>query len=196
LTRCGHRRDGIISSIRAFYDDRIAVFGGIHELLSPAFGLGNGAALLANDACAQQKTLREQLIGTWLAVSVVTAHQDGTKIESFGPNVKGMQIFDSNGQVVIVIMRSDLPKFVSNNRETGTAEENKSVVQGSSTLFGTYSVDEAAKSVSIQIEAATFPNWTGTTQKRTIAISGDELTVTGFTGTLGGAPVSKWKRVK
>jgi Lipocalin-like domain len=155
-----------------------------------------GVALLADDAGAQQKTLREQLIGTWLAVSVVTAHQDGTKIESFGPNVKGMQIFDSNGRVVIVLMRSDLPKFVSNSRETGTAEENKAVVQGSSTLFGTYSVDEAAKSVSIQIEAATFPNWTGTTQKRTIAISGDELTVTGFTGTLGGAPVSKWRRVK
>jgi hypothetical protein len=155
-----------------------------------------GVALLADDACAQRKTLREQLIGTWLAVSVVTAHQDGAEIESFGPNVKGMQIFDSNGRVVIVLMRSDLPKFVSNNRETGTAEENKAVVQGSSTLFGTYSVDEAAKSVSIQIEAATFPNWTGTTQKRTRAISGDELTVTGFTGTLGGAPVSQWKRVK
>jgi hypothetical protein len=42
-----------------------------------------GVALLADDAGAQQKTLREQLIGTWLAVSVVTAHQDGTKIESF-----------------------------------------------------------------------------------------------------------------
>ncbi len=154
-----------------------------------------GVALLADDAGAQQKTLREQLIGTWLAVSVVTAHPDGTKIESFGPNVKGMQIFDSNGRVVIVLMRSDLPKFVSNSRETGTAEENKAVVQGSSTLFGTYSVDEAAKSVSIQIEAATFPNWTGTTQKRAIAISGDELTVTGFTGTLGGAPVSKWMRM-
>ena len=93
-------------------------------------------------------------------------------------------------------MRSDLPKFASNNRETGTAEENKAVVQGSSTVFGKYSNDEAEKSVSIQIEAATFPNWVGTTQKRVLAIAGDELTVTGFTGTLGGAPESKWKRVK
>jgi hypothetical protein len=155
-----------------------------------------GVALLAGDAGAQQKTLKEQLIGTWLAVSVVATRPDGTKINSFGPNVKGMQIFDSNGRVVIVLMRADLPKFASNSRETGTSEENRAVVQGSSTLFGTYSIDEAAKSVSIQIEAATFPNWTGTTQKRTLAISGDELTVTGFTGTLGGAPESKWKRVE
>ena len=38
-------------------------------------------ALLAGDAGAQQKTLKEQLIGTWLAISVVTTHPDGTKIE-------------------------------------------------------------------------------------------------------------------
>ena len=167
----------------------------LHVLLASTMTLLS-VALLTADAGAQQKTLQQQLIGTWLAVSVVATRPDGTKIDSFGQNVKGMQIFDSNGRVVIVLMRSDLPKFVSNNRETGTAEENKAVVQGSSTLFGTYSVDEAAKSVSIQIEVATFPNWTGTTQKRIIAISGDELTVTGFTGTLGGAPVSKWRRVK
>lgn len=151
---------------------------------------------LVDNACAQQKTLKEQLIGTWLAVSVVATRPDGTKINSFGPDVKGMQIFDSNGRVVIVLMRSDLPAFASNSREKGTDEENRAIVQGSSAVFGTYSVDEAAESVSIQIEAATFPNWRGMTQKRTIAISGDELTVTGFTGTLGGAPESKWKRVK
>jgi hypothetical protein len=153
-------------------------------------------ALLADDAGAQQKTLKEQLIGTWVAVSVVATRPDGTKINSFGPDVKGMQIFDSNGRVVIVLMRADLPKFASNSRDTGTGEENRAVVQGSSTLFGTYTVDEAAKAVSIQIEAATFPNWTGTIQNRSVTISGDDLTVTGFTGTLGGAPESKWKRVK
>jgi len=153
-------------------------------------------ALLAGDASAQQKTLKEQLIGTWLAVSVVATRPDGTKTNSFGSDVKGMQIFDSTGRVIIVLMRPDLPKFASNSRDTGTDEENRAVVRGSSTLFGTYSVDEATKSVSVQIAAATFPNWTGTTQKRTIAISGDELTVTGFAGTLGGAPESKWKRAE
>jgi hypothetical protein len=153
-------------------------------------------ALLAGGADAQQKTLKEQLIGTWLAVSVVTSHPDGTKANSFGSDVKGMQVFDSNGRVVIVLMRSNLPKFASNSRDTGTGEENKAVVQGSSAVFGTYSVDEAAKSVTIEIEASTFPNWTRTTQKRSIAISADDLTVTGFTGTLGGAPESKWRRVK
>src|SRR5262249_52921942 len=36
-------------------------------------------------------------------------------------------------------VRSDLPKFASNNRDMGTPEENKAVVQGSITYFGTYS---------------------------------------------------------
>ena len=62
-----------------------------------------GVALLAGDAGAQQKTLKEQLIGTWMAISVVTAHPDGRKISSFGPDVKGMQIFDTNGRVVIIL---------------------------------------------------------------------------------------------
>ena len=159
--------------------------------LPAIFGL-----LLMGGAAAQQNSLRDQLIGTWLAVSVLTTHPDGTKSETFGTNVKGTQVFDEHGRVVIVLMRPDLPKFNSNNRDAGTAEENKAVVQGSSSLFGTYSVDEETRSITIQIEAATFPNWTGTTQKRGIAISGDELTVTGFAGTLGGAPVSKWRRVK
>jgi Lipocalin-like domain len=153
-------------------------------------------SLLVADAGAQQMTLKEQLVGTWQAVSVVATRPNGTKVDSFGTDVQGIQVFDGSGRVVIVLMRADLPKFVSNNRASGTVEENQAVVQGSSALFGTYSVDEAEASILIKIEAATFPNWAGMTQKRTVAISGDELTVTGFAGTLGGAPQSKWRRVR
>ena len=46
-----------------------------------------------------------------------------------------------------------LPKFASNNRQAGTPEENKAFVQGSLAYFGTYSVDEAAKTVTVHIES-------------------------------------------
>jgi ABC-type uncharacterized transport system substrate-binding protein len=42
-----------------------------------------------------------------------------------------------------MVVRSDLPKFGSNNRMSGTPEENKAIVQGSIAYFGTYSIDEA-----------------------------------------------------
>lgn len=71
--------------------------------------------------------------------------------------------------------RSRLPKFASNNRNEGTAEENKAVVQGSISHFGRYTVNDADKSITFYIEASTFPNWDGTEQKRPFPMTGDEL---------------------
>src|ERR1700704_3329899 len=113
-----------------------------------------------------------------MQVSNINTAANGTKSELFGPNPKGSMIFESNGRFSQIGTRSDLPKFGTNNRATGTADENKAVVQGSIAYFGTYSVNEADKSFTVQIEGTTFPNWTGTAQKRGLSISGDELTFT------------------
>ena len=56
-------------------------------------------------------------------------------------------MYDDTGHFSVIITRFDLPKFASNNRETGTAEENKAIVQGSLACFGTYSVSETDKSI-------------------------------------------------
>ena len=77
--------------------------------------------------------------------------------------------------VAVVITRADLPKFASNNRTTGTPEENKATVAGSIAYFGTYDASDADKMLTMHIEGSTFPNWTGTDQKRTIELSGDQL---------------------
>lgn len=57
----------------------------------------------------------------------------------------------------------------------GTEEEYKAVVQGSIAHFGRYNVDEAAKTITFEIDSSTFPNWNGTVQKRPFTVSGDEL---------------------
>ncbi len=103
--------------------------------LSAYLGLAvMGAAALAQSA--------KELVGTWTLVSVVI-DQGGTKIEPFGSSPKGMAVFDGTHQSIIIV-RSDMPKFASNNRNTGTPDENKVSVQGSLALFGPYSYDEAA----------------------------------------------------
>jgi hypothetical protein len=156
----------------------------------------SGLALAAGNVAAQQKTLKEQIVGTWEMVSNVTTRADGTKAETWGPNPKSVTIFESNGRMAVIVVRSDLPKFASNNRTTGTADENKAVVQGSIAYFGTFAINEADKSLTFEIEAATFPNWSGTAQKRTIALSGDELTQSVAAGSGGGAVEIKYKRAK
>src|SRR5439155_16958914 len=44
-------------------------------------------------AFAQPKSLKDQLIGTWILVSNVVERPDGTKVDQFGPNPKGILIF-------------------------------------------------------------------------------------------------------
>jgi lipocalin-like protein len=115
----------------------------------------------------------KELVGTWTLVSTETVRPDGSRAPTFGDNPKGIIVFTSDGRFIYLYSRGDLPKFASDNRTTGTADENKAVVQGSIATFGTYSV--AGKELSLKIEHSTFPNWIGADQKRTIAITGDEL---------------------
>jgi hypothetical protein len=165
------------------------------SLLTISTATALGLALLAGNAVAQQKTLKEQLAGTWSLASITTTHPDGTKSDSFGSNPKGALSFENNGRLSFIITASNLPKFTSNNRATGTADENKTVVQGSIAYFGTYVADDADKSYTTRVEGSTFPNWTGLAQKRMVVISGDDLTVTNPAGSASGTAVSKWRRV-
>ena len=56
-----------------------------------------GLALLPVAAVAQQKTLKEQITGTWTVVSNDSTASDGKKSQPFGPNPKGIQVFDPVG---------------------------------------------------------------------------------------------------
>jgi hypothetical protein len=77
-----------------------------------------------------------ELVGTWTLVSSML-EKDGKTTDFYGPNPKGQLMYDANGHFSVIITRSDLAKFASNNREAGTPEENNAVVQGSFAYFGT-----------------------------------------------------------
>jgi|ERR1700722_10133328 len=106
-------------------------------LLTIALVCSHGA--FSGEASAQTA---KDLVGTWTLVSVVT-ERDGRKFDTSGPNAKGLLVFDANGRYSIIFIAANLPKFVSGNRSSGTADENKAVVAGSLAHFGTYVVDEA-----------------------------------------------------
>jgi hypothetical protein len=75
-------------------------------------------------------------------------------------------------------------------------DENKAIVGGSIAHFGTYTVDNADKSFSFDVESATFPNLNGTEQKRPFVISGDELKFTDPHASAGGVATVIFKRAK
>ena len=101
-----------------------------------------GLGLPAGNAIGQQAetTIKNQLVGTWMLVSASVERQDGSKTDTFGPNPKGILMFDGDGRFSLQEWRADLPKFASNNRLESTAEENKAIVQGSICYFGKYTL--------------------------------------------------------
>jgi hypothetical protein len=148
-------------------------------------------------AGAQQKmsSSAEQLIGLWTLVSA-TNEQDGKITEPFGPNPKGLFIYDRSGRYAVLQFKADIPKFSSNSRDKGTPEENKAVVLGSNAHFGTYTVNEKEGSFTLRPEAGTFPNWVGIDQKRSFSISNDVLMITNPSGSIGGTSKLILKRAK
>jgi hypothetical protein len=153
--------------------------------------------LFAGEAAAQ-KSLKEQIVGTWdFVVAEITA-ADGTKSYPFGETPKGVLIFTPDGRFAQIHVASDVPKIASGNRLTGTADEYAAINRRSLAVFGSYTVDEEKKTVTFDIVSSTFPNWQGEAQTRTI----DRLTADEFVNTNPnvaggrGRAANHYKRVK
>lgn len=165
------------------------------SLMASAFVL---AGVVASPAIAQQQSLKEQLVGTWIYVSSTSTGADGSKKDR--PNLKGIVIYTNDGHFTFVSVRNDLPKFANPDRARATAEEAKAVVEGSIAYYGTYSVNEVDKVITPKVEGSTFANMIGTDQKRIItSLTADELKFTNpaptSSGTLGTLELV-WKRAK
>ena len=153
-------------------------------------------SLFAGNTVAQQKSVKEQLLGAWSLVSIEFVRPDGSRLSTFGADPKGIAFFDGGGHYVVSVMRSDRPKYAINNFAEGTAEENKATAQGVITYFGTYSVSEADRTIAIHIEGSSFPNWNGADQKRIFVIAGDELKLISPAASGAGTAEVVWKRAK
>ena len=149
---------------------------------------------LPDDAGAEEKTLKDQLVGTWLFVSTTVKLADGSPV--YGSNPKGLLIITENGFYSTHILRADVPKFAAKNRLQGTPEENKAAVQGSIASWGRYTVNEANKSITIRFEASTYPNNTGIEQTRPFTITGDDLKITNPGSSTGEQSDLIYKRAK
>lgn len=154
-----------------------------------------GLSMTTFSAFGQQASMKEQLVGTWTLLSWEQKKSDGTKIERYGTNPKGIAFFDAGGQYIITVMRSDRAKYASNALWQGTPEENKETADGTITYFGTYSISGTDSSIAIHVEGSSFPNWNSTDQKRFVTIAGDQLTLTVRPPGGDGVDVI-WKRAK
>jgi hypothetical protein len=100
-------------------------------------------------------------------------------IESFGPHPDRLLVFADNMHFVERLTDPGVPKFASDDRQAGTAEEIKAAFMGTLGLFGTYTVDDEGEFTGNHVEGSSFPSWNGNTRDNTDLIEvvdGDTIT--------------------
>jgi hypothetical protein len=121
---------------------------------------------------AQEKPLKEAIVGAWSLTSVFDEYESGQKNNPFGTGVKGSLMFDSSGRFsqIVIGERQDDMKQADPRRPDALAVA----------YFGTYTVSEADKIVSMKLERAANSSRDGAELKLTIkSISADALSFVG-----------------
>jgi hypothetical protein len=156
-----------------------------------------GLALLPDSSVAQQKTLKEQLVGAWTLVSTDVTPPTGPKRQDFGANPKGMLILDAGGRYAAVQGRPDRAKFktTGNLRLDTPAAEYGAAARGFAANYGTWSVNEADKTLIRKYEIALIPNNDALESKVSVSLAGDELKLVG-TGANGDRTDTVYRRAK
>lgn len=125
---------------------------------------------------AQQKPLKGQLVGAWTLVSQEVTPKGGTKGPGFaGSNPKGVLIIDARGRYAFVAGSPDRPKLKTTVRKDISAAEFGEAARAFGANFGTWSVNEADKTLIRKYELALIPNNDTNEVKATVSLSKDEL---------------------
>lgn len=135
------------------------------------------------------------LAGTWTLVAADVQHPDGSRTPDFGGAPKGLLLIDAQGRYSLQIFKSERPHFASGDKAAGTDAEFKAAVIGSSTHFGTISVDSAGDVLIFHIQGASFPNWEGQEQSRRYELKDNVLSYRVKPRPNGDVPISVWRRV-
>jgi Lipocalin-like domain len=152
--------------------------------------------LSASVSLAQQKSLKEQLVGTWMLVSSDQVRQDGSKLRRFGVNPKGINVFDATGRFFIMVASADNSKIATREPNETNSEEVGGLIVESIAYYGTYTVNEV-NVINLHLEASTFPNQIGTDQKRTItSLTADELAYSSSAAMPGAQVHQVWSRTE
>ena len=134
------------------------------------------------------------LAGTWTLTAADRITPAGVREHDYGAAPKGRLIIDGQGRYSLQIFKSERTGFASGDKKRGTAAEYEDAVMGSSTHYGTVSIDAAAHQLVFKIDGAVFKNWEGATQRRAYELKGDTLSYRVPTAPDGNTPISEWKR--
>jgi hypothetical protein len=125
---------------------------------------------------------RESFIGVWRLISYERKSNDGLIDYPYGEKPVGRITYDKAGRMSAQLMRpgrrSTVTPGMSFITGNASAEEIREAVNGFFAYFGTFDVDEPAKTVIHHVQACLVPSWVGTDLKRTYRFDSGRLTLT------------------
>jgi hypothetical protein len=117
-------------------------------------------------------TDEDRLVGTYRLRSFRDIADDGEVREPLGADPVGFILYSAERYMTAVLMAANRPNFGAADILSGTDAERVAAFASASGYAGRWRIEGE---VVHHLEAATFPNWTGTVQRRPYEIDGDEL---------------------
>jgi hypothetical protein len=132
-------------------------------------------AAFPDTGTAQEKSLKDQLVGTWIYESSTATREDGSSVQRplarRGHIRRRWKLPFHHGGI-------DAPKYASGDSARPSPEEAMAIASGVVAYTGTYTVDESIKTIHANIETSSFPNLAGAPNQRRIVCSITELKFT------------------
>ena len=128
-----------------------------------------GVAFVSGSVFAQQKSLKEQIVGTWSITAVADQYDDGKKEITFGTGVKGVFNFDGGGRFTQLIIGE---KQAAMKNDDPRRPDALTVA-----IIGTYAVD--GNVIKVHTDRAANSVRDGADLTYTVTGSGDTLTLAG-----------------
>lgn len=113
--------------------------------------------------------------GAWNLVSSEMQTAGGEVLYPLGKDCAGRIIFDAHGNFSAQLMKPGRPPFASGDIVRGTDEEIRAAYSGYVAFWSKIVVDEAAKTLTYEVEGSLFPNWIGHSNLRHYEFEGNRL---------------------
>lgn len=117
-------------------------------------------------------------VGTWRLREACALTDDGRRMASpLGENVLGQIIYDLAGNMSAQLMATARPRFSARTPDATPADEFKAAFMSFTSYWGTYRIDEIARTVTHTVIGASAPSWPGSEQLRFYELEGNLLTL-------------------
>lgn len=117
----------------------------------------------------------EKIVGTWKLISIED-HRPNSPQREYNPT--GYIIYDLTGRMAVQITRrSDRAKFAAEEIAQATTEEKAAAFSSYAAYYGTYTINEAAGTITHHVDGGLWPNDVGKDLVRYFKVSGNRITL-------------------